>query len=351
MTYESILQTLINRVRTDSPNLDTREGSIVFNAHAPASAEFAIAYSRVDNEIKESFVETASREYKLLGCKDMGMNIERFNASCGVHKGEFNVEVPIGSRWNCDLYNYEVVEYLGLEDELHTYTMKCETFGTSPNNQTGDLTPITYNPSGLTHAKITECLIEGENESTDEEITKAYYEYVNNSVADGNTAQYKRWCAEYDGIGNYKVFPLWNGLGSVKVSILSSSNKKASDELVAEFQEYLDPNITGMGDGVAPIGAFVTVTTATEVPINVSANVVMKNGYSDTTTVTTAVDKYLSSIAYEKTQVAYMNIGAAILNVEGVESVNGLLVNGGTADITLTAEQIPILGTTEWVVA
>lgn len=351
MTYEAVLQRMTNRVREKHSNLDTREGSILFNANAPSSAEFAIAYSAVDNAINESWVETASREYKLLGCKDKGMNIAQFESSAGVHKGEFNVEVPIGSRWNCDLYNYEVVEYLGLEGEYHTYRMECETLGSSPNNQTGDLTPITDNPTGLTRAKITECLIEGENESTDEEITKAYYEYVNNSVADGNTAQYKRWCAEYDGIGNYKIFPLWNGIGSVKVSILSSSNKKASDELVAEFQEYLDPNVTGMGDGVAPIGAFVTVTTATEVPINVSANVVMKNGYSDTTTVTNAVDKYLSSIAYEKTQVAYMNIGAAILNVEGVESVNSLLVNGGTADITLTAEQIPILGTTEWVVA
>ena len=351
MTYEAVLQRMTNRVREKHSNLDTREGSIMFNANAPSSAEFAIAYTAVDNAINESWVETASREYKLLGCKDKGMNIEQFNASSGVHKGEFNVEVPIGSRWNCDLYNYEVVEYLGLEDEYHTYKLECETLGSSPNNQTGDLTPITDNPSGLSYAKITECLIEGENESTDDEIIKAYYEYIGSSVADGNVAQYKRWCSEYDGIGNHKIFPLWNGTGTVKVSILSTSNKKASDELVAEFQEYLDPGTTGMGNGAAPIGAFVTVTTATEVPIDVSAKVTMKNGYSGTTSITEAVEKYLSTIAYEKTQVAYMNIGAAILNVEGVESVNDLLVNGGIADITLSAEAIPILGTVNWVVA
>ena len=351
MTYEAVLQRMTNRVKENHPNLDNREGSLIFNANAPSSVEFAIAYTAVDNATKESFVETASREYKLLGCKDRGMDVDQFDSSSGVHKGEFNVEVPIGSRWNCDIYNYEVLDYLGLENDLHTYTMKCETEGTVPNNQTGDLTPITDNPSGLSHAKITECLIEGENESTDEEITQAYYDYISSSVADGNVAQYKRWCSEYDGIGNYKVFPLWNGLGTVKVSILSTSNKQASEELVAEFQEYLDPNTKGMGDGVAPIGAFVTVTTATEVPINVSANVVMKNGYSDTSVITNAVEEYLSDIAYDKTQVAYMNIGAAILNADGVESVNNLKVNSGVADITLGAEEIPILGTTNWVVA
>ena len=350
MTYEAVLQRMTDRVKEKHPNLDNREGSIIFNANAPSSVEFAIAYSAVDNATRESFVETATREYKLLGCKDKGMNIEQFNASAGIHKGEFNVEVPIGSRWNCDLYNYVVIEYTGLEGDYHTYRMQCETLGSSPNNQTGNLTPITDNPTGLSYAALTGCLIEGENESTDEEITKAYYEFISGSVSDGNVAQYKRWCSEYDGIGNYKIFPLWNGTGTVKVSILSTSNKAASQDLVDKFQEHLDPGVTGMGDGVAPIGAFVTVTTATEVPINVSANVVMKNGYSNTTPITEAVEKYLSTIAYEKTQVAYMNIGAAILNVEGVESVNGLLINGKTADITLGAEEIPILGTTNWVV-
>lgn len=344
MTYEAVLQRMTNRVKEKHPNLDNREGSMIFNANAPSSVEFAIAYTEIDNATKESFVETASREYKLLGCKDKGMNIEQFEASCGVHKGEFNVEVPIGSRWNCDLYNYEVIGYIGVENDLHTYTMKCETEGTSPNNQKGDLTPITDNPSGLNHAKITACVIEGENESTDEEITQAYYNYINGSATDGNVAQYKRWCSEYEGIGNHKVFPLWNGTGTVKVSILSASNGKASDELIAEFQNYLDPGTTGMGDGVAPIGAFVTVTTATVKTIDINADVTMKDGYSNTTPIVNALKEYLSSIAYEKTQVAYMNIGAVILNVEGVESVKDLTLNGGTADITLGVEEIPQLG-------
>ena len=351
MTYEVILQRMMNRVNDKYPNLDNREGSIIFNALAPAALELAIMYTELDNVLRESFVKTATREYILRGCEQMGVDITQFEAKAGVHKGAFNVEVEIGSRWNCDLFNYEVTKYIGLEDGYHCYEMQCESVGTSPNKQTGDLTAITTVPNGLEYAKLIECLIEGENVTSDEDVKQAYFDYVNSVATDGNVAQYKRWCSEFDGIGNSKVFPLWNGDNTVKVSILSASNQAATEKLIADFQEYLDPGVTGMGNGVAPIGAFVTVTTATEVPINVSATVKMKAGYSDTSGITTALSKYFSEIAYEKSMLPYMTVGATILTVEGVEFVSDLLMNGDTKDITFGEENIPVVGTTNWVVS
>jgi uncharacterized phage protein gp47/JayE len=351
LTYEVILNRMINRVPEKYPNLDTREGSIIFNALASAAVELAIAYIEVDNVLRESFVKTASREYLLQACEQMGINTEMFSASAGVHRGEFNVEVPIGSRWNCDLYNYVVTEYVGVEENAYVYMLKCETPGTSPNNITGDLTAISDIPDGLSNATLTDCLIEGENETSDEDIRAYYTEYVNSTVDDGNVKQYERWCNEYDGIGRSKIFPLWNGNNTVKVSILSSSNQVASQELIDEFQEYLDPGTTGMGNGVAPIGSFVTVTTATERPITVDATVKFKSGYSDTGVIDEALSKYFAEIAYDKTLVSYLSIGATILNIEGVESVSNLKVNNGTADVTLGNEEIPVLSTTNWVVS
>ena len=352
ITYESILHRMMERVTMEYPSLDTREGSILFNALAPAAMELAIMYTELDNVFNQSFVTTASRDYLLLGCLEMGMDTTVFYASQGVHKGEFNVEVPIFSRWNHDLYNYFVDEYIGVNAEgNHEYRLVCETSGTEPNNVTGNLMPITNSPTGLILAQITECIVEGENESSDDEIRQAYYNYVDNVATDGNIKQYEKWCAEYEGIGNYKIIPQWDDRqNTVKVSILSASNRTASDELVAEFQEYLDPDSEGMGNGVAPIGAIVTVTTANERDITVSANVKMKAGYSDTSPINEALVDYLSSVAYKRDTVAYMNIGAAILSVEGVDSITNLKVNGGTADITLGEEEIPVLGETDWTV-
>ena len=348
MTYEVILQKMMDRVTKQYPNIDNREGSIIFNALASAAMELAIAFVEMDNTRNESSVSTATREYLLIGCKDMGMDVSVFDASAGTHKAIFNVPVPIGSRWNCDMYNYTVTEYIGIDENTYAYKVVCETAGTAPNNLTGNLTPITDAPSGLSNAQIVECLIEGENETSDDDIRTSYYEFVNSAATDGNKNQYQRWCDEYDGIGNSKIIPLWNGNNTVKVSILSVSNRAASEELIAEFQEYIDPGVTGMGDGKAPIGAFVTVSTATELPIDISATVTMKSGYTDTTPINKAIEKYFAEIAYEKSVVAYMNIGAVILGVNGVDTISNLTINGRTSDISLGAEQIAVLGTTNW---
>lgn len=354
-TYEVILQRMLDRVTLNYPDVDTREGSIVFNALAPAAMELAIMYTELDNILCESFVTTASREYLLMACSQMGMDISNFEATASVHKGAFNIEVPIGSVWNYGLYNYEVTEYLGVENNAYTYQLQCDTFGTEPNLITGDLIPIEQGFENVTGV-ILSCLIEGKAETSDDDIRNAYFEYVNASISDGNVGQYKNWCNTYDGVGNSKIFPLWNGANTVKVSILSADNHVASEELIDEFQEYLDPldengNPTGMGNGVAPIGAFVTVTTATELPINVSATIKLKDGYNDTTLIDDALKEYLSEIAYDKSVVAYMSLGAKILDVDGVEFASELLINGGTENIFLGDEEIPVLGTTTWTVS
>ena len=351
MTYERLMQRMLDRVTEKYPNLDTREGSIIFNALAPAAFELAVMYNELDNVLSESFVSTASREYLLTACKQMGIDTSVFNSSYGVHKGVFNAEVPIDSRWNHDLYNYTVTEYIGVDENgHHEYRMMCETAGEVPNVTTGDLTPITYINNEVTYAKVTECLIEGEDESPDEDIRVAYYDRVNSAATDGNIKQYERWCSEYKGVGNYKIEPRWNGDNTVKVYILSASNGVASEELIDEFQEYLDPGSTGMGDGVAPIGAVVTVDTAEEYPITITANVKMLPGYSDTTAINRAVSEYLASISYKKSVVAYMTIGATILSVDGVESINNLQLNGAQYDIVLDQYEIPVLDNATWVV-
>ena len=414
---------MLSAVAKKYPNLDTREGSVLFNALAPTAAETAISYLDLNEVLQQSFVLTARRPYLLMACVQMGMDITDFAATTGTFKAEFNVEVPTGSRWNCDLYNFTVSKELGLnsETELYEYEMSCETTGTSANAVTGELTPIDYMPTNLTHAKLTDCLIEGENEATDDEIRLAYIEFVTSSVSDGNVAQYKRWCSGYEGIGKSKIFPLWNGDNTVKVSILTSSNlpvpsgEKPTDvTLIDKFQDYLDPiqetfvgdgktksysierqpyiiskvvvngvdlsedaytydvstfTLTlntapedsipikvvypgGMGNGVAPIGAFVTVSTATEKTINVEANVKLSSGYSKANMpdIEGKLTEFFSTIAYDKSVVSFMAVGAAILNVPGVEFVSELTLNGASADVILGGEEVPVIGECVWTV-
>jgi len=370
-TYESVLHDMMDRVTAQYPELDSREGGILFNAMASAAMEISIAYTKLSGVFDECFVQTASREYLMVACQEMGIDtFATFSATYGTFKGVFDVDVPTFSRWNLGEYNYLVVEPIADETDpdtdTYTFVMQCETPGTGPNGLRGDLTPTDYVNALMSRAEITECITAGRDEATDDDIRNYYYSYVSRTDSDGNVSQYNSWCEEYIGsagvgsIGNHRIFPLEDGPNTVTVSILDSDNLPASQELIDEFQEYLDPTTLedddgnpipqGMGNGVAPIGAIVTVDTATQVTIDVTGTVQFEPGFSDTTTLDDAIEEFFHDISYDKDMVQYMTLGAKLIDVEGVDYVTNLTINGDTDNIPLGDKEIPKLGTSTWTV-
>lgn len=363
-TYENLLSRIMGRITEKNPNIDIREGSMIYDAVAPEALELAMAYLELEAWRNETFVGTATRVGLLELCRQYGIDVSIFEANAGVFKGVFNIQVKLGSRWNCELYNYTVESYIGVNtDGKHEYTLRCETTGEAPNIVTGTLLPIDVAPNGFESAELTECLIEGEEEFTDEEIRAYYLSMVNGTAVDGNIEQYKKWCTEFDGIGNHKVQGLWNGDNTVLVAILSTSNGVPTPELVSEFQNYLDPPTAeinddstaenypqgrGMGNGKAPVGAIVTVKGADEKPISVSAKVKLTDGYTETVGLDDALRSYFSSIAFVKKTVNYMSVGAALIDCPCIETISELTLNGATNDIQLETYEIPTLSDTNW---
>lgn len=342
MTYDYIQDRKLDYITSENPNVDTRESSMIRQATAADSLELAIAYTELENTRAETFIGTASRAGKLNRCDEVGINTSIFDATHAIAKGVFNAEVEIGSRWNLDIFNYTVIDMIGADGngELE-FMLKCETAGTAPNGVLGELTAIDNIPTGLTKAEITEILTDGQNEATDDEIERFYLNKVSGSISDGNVAQYEQWCLEFTDdefgrIGRHKITPLWNGSNTVKVSILNSSNDFAPQELIDAFQEYLDPNVEGMGNGRAPIGAFVTVDTASKFDITVSAQVGYKAGYdtSSNSIIKTAITDFFKELAFAKTKLNYLELGGKLAGCENVDSITNLKINGGTDDIT-----------------
>ena len=59
MTFEAILERMLNRI---PDSLDKREGSVIYDAIAPAALEIAQTYADMDSIIDETFADTASRD-------------------------------------------------------------------------------------------------------------------------------------------------------------------------------------------------------------------------------------------------------------------------------------------------
>ena len=73
ITYEALINRMIERALTHNKNLDSREGSLLFLAEAPAAVELQNLYIALDTVLQETFADTASREYLKLRARERAL--------------------------------------------------------------------------------------------------------------------------------------------------------------------------------------------------------------------------------------------------------------------------------------
>lgn len=336
ITYEELLERMLEGVPS---SFNKREGSFIYDSQSPVAIELQNLYLHADYVRKMTFVGTAEGSYLDELVNDL-RGLKRIEATKAIVTGEFNVDVPIGSRFSGSSLNYSVTEKVS--DGV--FLLECETEGTDGNVYIGTLIPIEY-IEGLQTAEITEVSIPASDQETDEELRQRFFDSITGDARDGNTRQYEAWIAESPKVGRGKVIPLWNGANTVKVTILNADNGVASDTLVDEFQEYLDPNSEGLGNGVAPIGSMVTVTTATERVINITVDVYLESGYETYDDIEENINTLFENLAYTSTVVNFYEVASAISSSNSVSRITNLKVNSATEDIILGTEEIPVLGT------
>lgn len=347
ITFDVILERMMERVPN---NIDKREGSIIYDALAPAAVELAQMYIELDVILNETFADTASRVYLIRRASERGLT--PYPANHAFLRGVFNMDVPIGTRFSLEDLNYVVTEKIEGETE-HEYILKCETVGVIGNKYFGRLTPIEY-IQGLTTAELTELLIPGEEVEETEHFRQRYFDSLNAKAYGGNIADYKEKVDAIQGVGGVKVYPVWAGGGTVKLVIINSDYRTPSAELVDFVQTTVDPIPNqGEGLGVAPIGHTVTVVSVQEQAVHVGLTIIYDAGY-DFDTLKLAIEEILESYLQElredwanKTQtiVRVIQIEARLLELDGIIDVHDTLLNGSTGNLNLDNEVIPILGT------
>ena len=346
MTFENILKSMLSNV---SSSFDKREGSIIYDALASAAAELAQLYIDLDFTLKETFADTSDRKYLIMRAAERGF--EPYSATFAIAKGVFDIEVPIGSRFSIDMFNYTVTEVIS--DEEHSYKLMCETAGSESNGYTGQLIPVDY-IKGLTQAEITEILIPGEDEEETESFRQRYLNSFDSQAFGGNIQDYKEKVNAIQGVGGVKVYPVWNGGGTVKLVIISSEYKVPSSELIQEVQTAIDPvQNQGEGLGLAPIGHVVTVEGVTETAINIETDITYDEGWSWEDIESTAndvIDGYFKELAQSWADnsniiVRISRIETRLLDIEGVIDIQNTKLNSQTKNITLEENGIPKRGT------
>ncbi|WP_458119784.1 baseplate J/gp47 family protein [Paenibacillus sp. Z6-24] len=348
-TYEALLERMLDRV-TDQ--MDKREGSIIYDALAPAALELAQMYAELDIQLNLSFADTATGEYLERRTAEYG--IQREPATHAVRKGIFykgdgtRAEVNIGSRLASGDLVYEITARLGAGE----YALTCETAGEIGNTATGALLPLDY-IAGLAAAELNIVLVPGENAEDDETLRSRYLQAINEQPFGGNISDYKQTINEMEGVGGVKVFPVWKGGGTVKCTIIASNGRRPSTELISRVQTAIDPVVnSGEGIGLAPIGHRVTIAGVEEVVITVSTKLTLEPGATvgqvklDVNDILAAYVKELTAGWKDQEQIIIRisQLDARIVGVKGIADVTDTTVNGKPANLVLGAEQIAVWG-------
>ncbi len=379
MTFEKLLKKKLDMV---SNKFDKRQGSIIYDAMAPNSAEMAQAYIDLDVVAGKLDVENLDLE-ELKRHAYQRTGIKQKQATRAIRKGVFSkadgsfFNVEIGERFTGGDLHFKVIEKI-TDGE---FKLECEEPGEIGNVYVGSLIPVDY-VDGLAKADMTDILMYGYEAESKGSLLERYYEHIRTPATSGNNYHYCNWAKEVPGVGDARVIPQWRenetvatvkGILdsilqkqsytneevlniidiamryalSVKTVIIDSNKQPATEDLVSKVQEHIDPGITGLGEGEAPIGAFCTVASATGKAINITVTITRDMNYTVEqikTNTENNVKEYLKKIAFKKNLVSYARIGSIILDMEGVLDYTGLKVNEGIENITIGKEEVAILG-------
>ncbi|WP_455796642.1 baseplate J/gp47 family protein [Clostridium butyricum] len=337
-TKESLIATMLSKI--DS-SYDTSEGTFFFDVLMPIAIELEKMYKYANSITDKGFADTATGKDLDRIVEQFGINRKKSTKSTGYVEitGLSGSRIFAGEKVASDSISFIFLENKTVKDKVVTVLVECETYGIDGNVPAGAIKYFPKTLQGLQSVTNKEAFTNGYDEETDEELRERYYIKVRTPATSGNIYHYQQWCLEVTGVGGCRIFPLWNGNGTVKCVIMDYNKKAADDSLINSVKEHIEEN--------RPIGADVTVTSVLEKAISINVKLSIESGYSKDFAkekIENSLNECFESIAFKKNYISYAKIGAIILSCEGIEDYTDLLVNNGISNINITEEEVCVLG-------
>lgn len=359
-TFDTLMDQALDRVSDD---IDKREGSIIYDALAPAMYQLSMTYMELYNLLQDTFPTTAVGEY--LDLKALERGLSRLEATKATKLGEFKdssgklMDVPISSRFSTvgqDEQYYRVLE----KRSDGIFILESESTGASANRYIGDILPVD-NFNGLGSARITEIIIPARSEESDDSLRERMLKNIQILDFGGNIEDYIQFTSKLEGVGAVQVYPIWDGGGTVKVVVLDSQFDIPNGTLLESIQLAISPGKSEKGYGIAPIGHQTTIAAPEKRIVNVSLHVdtiVGKTEEDVKPAINDKINEFFLSLrktwqdhdeAYRYKQVIYQSqLIASLLFIDGVANISNVTLNGLKEDLALVnnndLQECPFLG-------
>ena len=341
MTYDEIL----SRMLASAPNgIDVSRGSIFYDAVCPVAAELSRLYGELYDVLGDAFPDTCGEDALLRHAEALGL--VREPATHAVIIGRFDVNPAAGSRFMLGRHVYVLGDF---EEEYgpgrYRYRLVCETAGSAPNGDTdGTLVPLSY-IEGMTICAFDKLYTAGQDAEEIESLRRRVIAARVSSRFGGNRDDYIAAISAIPGVGGVKIYPAWNGGGTVRAVIMGDGGTVPSTELVASVKKAVD-------DTIAPIGHTVTVAGVSSREVTVSVTPVYADGWDAASAkdiIEDTVRGYVAELcdAWSKSASLTLRISqlqSRLYDTGCVSSLSAVSFGGGSGDVALGADVIPVYG-------
>ena len=166
-------------------------------------------------------------------------------------------------------------------------------------------------------------------------LRRRMFEKIRKPSTSGNANDYYNWAMACNGVGAAKIFPLWDGPGTVKIVI-------ANENRTAAGQGILD-NVAKIIEEKRPIGATVTVVSGVEKYLDISVHVKIAKS-TNLTNVRNQfhanMEAYLKESIFGLEYISQAKAGSLLMQISGVEDYDSLILNGEKKNIEVGQEEL-----------
>lgn len=362
--FDYFMDSMLDEV---SDGVDKRQGSVIYDAMAPAATLMAEQSLSMANIVCATYTQTAPGEF--LDYRGPERGLARQTASTAQATAKFTdsdgnpiSNVEVGDQF-ASVGEEPIFYHVTEVNEDLTALLVAEESGTRPNGYIGQILPVTPNDA-LSWAEVVSIDVPAKDDETDDHFRERLLSPDAYNAYGGNVADYVDMLSKIESVGAGQIYPVWQGGGTVKLVILNNDRRAASSELVKQVKELVDPtDVEGQGYGLAPIDHLVTVVAPTEVPISIETTIT-----PDTSTTVdslkTAIEAGIESYFAQRREawddidkvtgrgysltVYRSQILTEIMKVEGVINATLPVLNGVESDVKMAftneASELPVVG-------
>jgi len=240
MAYEAKTPDVIHAAMLENidPAIDQREGSVTHDLTKPTAIELANAYIELDAVLALGFADTTEGIYLDMRASEHGVTRKVALKAQGsvTLTGPNGTIVPQGTR----LQTASNIFFVTLTDVTltsgsATVEAEAELAGLSGNVASGTITALAPGDLyGIVTVTNTLSFDGGADIEDDASLLKRLKDRVQKPATSGNAAHYQQWALEVAGVGDAKVYPVWNGGGTVKVVLLDTEKTAPAAQNVKE---------------------------------------------------------------------------------------------------------------------